>query len=186
MTAKYGYCSKCGTPLECEILWEENKSSFGPAGHNFESYYCPKCRADEKERERHKKYIEEQKRIKKEEERQREIQSKRLKRLENYKKYMPKKVTSIVLTYQEAKHLYKLLDKEYKELERKEQFEKDNIYIDEVLIEKVKKAKEETNYSYQESFEFAKQKGWEKEEQENNSNDSIEDIDNYWQEILKG
>lgn len=163
MNNEYGYCEVCGTPLEAEKKWEENTSGYGPAGREYIVTYCPECREAERLREEHKRFKEEQERLRIKEEQERERESKRLKRLEKYKKYMPKKVTAIVLTYQEAKHLYEILDKEIKQFQRTLEIDNDNVYVDELLIEKLKKAKEETDYTFKESYEFAKGKGWEKD-----------------------
>lgn len=159
---KNGYCSVCGTPLETERKWEENYSGYGPAGHYYESYYCPRCREEELRRAKAERKATEEKERRQREKEEKERQSQKMKRLEKYKKYMPKKVTAIVLTYEEAKHLRNLLQEDIKNF--KEDIENDNLYIDEVLLEKVIKAKEETDYTFKESEDYAKNKGWEKEE----------------------
>lgn len=165
MTAEHGYCSKCGTPLEVDFhsKWVENTSALGPAGEWIDEIYCPRCREEEESEKRAR--IQELERTKKEKERKEreKREAEKRKRLEKYKKYMPKKVTAIVLTYQEAKHLYDLIHKETIDFYKENEINKDEVYIDNVLLEKLLKAVNETNYSLTEADKFAKEKGWEKE-----------------------
>lgn len=162
---EHGYCSKCGTPLEVDFhsKWVENTSALGPAGEWIDEVYCPRCREEEESEKRAR--IEEQERIKREKERKEreKREEEKRKRLEKYKKYMPKKVTAIVLTYEESKHLQCLLQTELNQINKNKDIENDNLYIDEVLLDKVIKAKEDTDYSFKESYDFAKNKGWEKD-----------------------
>lgn len=160
MSAEHGYCHKCGTPLAVKwhAYWEENTSAIGPAGRWVDRVYCPHCKEIEEEEKRRKE--EEKREIEKKEEQERH--SEYLKRLEKYKKYMPKKVSAIVLTYQEAKHLHSMVSKEVFNLTAKKDIKNDNLYVDKVLKDKLHKAVEETDYTYSEVGDFAEEKGWEK------------------------
>lgn len=163
MINEYGYCQKCGTALKVEEKWEENYSGYGPAGRMVKYTYCPNCREEKIRKEEYKRRKKEEEERERKIEEERERQSKKIKRLEKYKKYMPKKVTAIVLTNQEAKYLFDLLDEEIKRFEKEKEIDNDNVYVGQVLIERIKKAKEETDYTLKESLEFAKKKGWENE-----------------------
>lgn len=143
------YCEKCGTLLKKEYKEETNYEG------RQRSYYilvCPTC----VEREFERKRIEAQKKQQEENERiakiEREKALKRQERLKKYIKYMPKKVTSIVLMTNEAVYLRDLLSRERN---------KSDDPMIEVLYQKLMKAKNDTDINLTEAYEYAKEKGWE-------------------------
>ena len=146
-----GYCPKCGTHL-VEGFGKTEKDWYGHEYH-VRDIYCPHCRKEEEIKKRIKEEQRAEKIRKQEEERKRKKEQKRQERLKKYIKYMPKKVTSIVLMTNEAEYLINLLSKERN---------KNDDPMIEVLYKKLEKAKEDTHINLTESYNFAKEKGWEK------------------------
>lgn len=167
----YGYCGVCGTKLTYRTKVVENTSGYGQGYYKVDVPYCPHCEAVEEEKKRAKEEEEARRKREKEEKERRERHSEYLKRLEKYKKYMPKKVTAVVLTYQEAKLLHSMVSKEVFNLTANKDIKNDNLYVAKVLKDKFHKAIEETDYAYSDVGEFAKEKGWEKDDNNKGQDD---------------
>lgn len=165
MIAEHGYCHKCGCALETRDVWVENRWITGPQPGSYqEETYCPECeRREQAERAQYqaRREAEEQKRKEKAEA---ERLRKRNERLQKYKKYLPKKVTSIVLFTEEAALLKNLVNKEIRRVTQgQEDLDVDALCVYQVLSDKLYKADLDTRRSDREAEELAIRKGWEKE-----------------------